>query len=188
MLICTPGDLTKEFGPGFIGNIGTLIRYNISRNDRTRIFHLAGAAENTTVHDNAIYVGPGLDVQMLAVTNWEGWANGAVFRNNIFNVEGTARYGHELSRKDGIYTIAPGWGPAKGIIFEGNRYVGRHVDRPEDPKGIFGAAGAVTKLNWDGPQFDPAKPEGFENFVIEHREWMLRLFEQQFGKPVKLGR
>jgi len=188
MLICTPGDPTKEDGPGHIGNIGTLIRYNISRNDRTRIFHLAGAAENTTVHDNAVYVGSGLDVQMLAVTNWEGWADRAVFRDNFFYVEGTAHYGHEVSRKDGVYTISPGWGPAKAIVFEGNRYVGQHIDRPEDPKGSVEELGEMPRLDWDEPQFDPANPDGFSTFLSKHRDWMLKLFESQFGRPVRLGR
>ena len=101
-----------------------MVRYNISRNDRTRAFNLSGA-EKTTVNDNVIYVGPGIDMQMLAVTTWEGWPSDATFRNNTFWALGTARYGHEVKRhKDGTYDIAPGWGPAKGILFEGNRYIG----------------------------------------------------------------
>ena len=67
MLICTPGKRNQEEN---VGNIGTVVRYNISRNDRARIFHLSGA-EQTTVEDNAIYVGPGLDVQMLLVHGLE---------------------------------------------------------------------------------------------------------------------
>ena len=185
MLICTPGQRDPQEN---LGNSGTLIRYNISHNDRTRIFHLGGAAENTTVHDNAIYVGPGMDVQMLAVTDWEGWADNVIFRDNIFYVEGTARYGHEVSRKDGIYTITPGWGPAKGIVFEGNRYIGHHIDRPVDLKGIAEELGKKPQLDWNEPQFDPAKPDDFGTFLPKHREWMLRLFEQQFGRPAKLGR
>ena len=185
MLICTPGKGYQQEDPG---NVGTIIRHNISRNDRTRIFHLAGAAEHTTVQDNAIYVGPGTDVQMLAVTNWEGWADGAVFRSNIFHVEGVARYGHEIKRKDGLYELGPGWGPAKGIVFEGNRYIGRHIDRPDDPKGVVLESESAPKMEWTAPQFDPARPEGFAKFMAEHRQWMTRLFEQQFGEPVRLGR
>ena len=117
MLICTPG---KRNPKDNLGNLGTLVRYNISRNDRTRVFQLVGA-EQTTVHDNAIYTGPGIDVQMMIATNWDGWADGAIFRNNTFHVEGTARYGHEIARRQGDYDIGPGWGPAKDIVFEGNR-------------------------------------------------------------------
>jgi hypothetical protein len=184
MLICTPG---KRNPKDNVGNLGTLVRYNISRNDRTRVFQLVGA-EQTTVHDNAIYTGPGIDVQMMITTNWDGWADGAIFRNNTFHVEGTARYGHEIARRQGDYDIGPGWGPAKNIVFEGNRYIGRNIDRPEDPKGVVEESAKPPNLDWNAPQMDPSKPEGFDAFLARHRQWMMRLFERQFGKPVKLGR
>jgi hypothetical protein len=56
-------------------------------------------------------VGAGLDVQMLLVSGWSGWSNGAVFRDNTFYVDGVARYGHALNRaEDGTYAMEPGWG------------------------------------------------------------------------------
>ena len=184
MLICTPG---KRNPAQNLGNTGTVVRHNISRNDHARIFHLS-AAENTVVEDNAIYVGPDLDVQMLIVTDWQGWADGALFRNNLFYVQGAARYGHDVGRdQTGVYQMAPGWGPAKGIVFEGNRYVGRQIDRPEDRKAVVENAGAAPKLEWEGPSFDPAHPDGFDAFMVRHRQWMLSLFQGQFGQ-VRLGR
>ena len=57
-----------------IGNFGTIVRHNISHNDRNRIFHMS-AVEHTLVEDNAIYVGRGLDVQMLLDSNWFGWTD-----------------------------------------------------------------------------------------------------------------
>jgi hypothetical protein len=182
-LICSPG---KRDPAQNLGNQGTVVHHNISRNDRARIFHLS-AAENTLVHDNVVYVGPGLDVQMLLVSDWNGWPDGAVFRNNTFHVEGTARYGHEVSRaKDGTYKIAPGWGPAKGIVFESNRYFGKHIDAPEriEP----GQAAKAPTVDWNVPQFDPSEPTGFDDFLKRHRAWMLRLFEAQFGSPVTLAK
>ncbi len=185
MLICTPGKRNEKEN---LGNAGTIVRRNISRNDRTRIFHLS-AAENTTVEDNAIYVGPGLDVQMVLMTDWMGWADGAIFRNNTFFVEGTARYGYQVSRSnDGTYGIAPGWGPARNIVFEGNRYIGRHIDRPDDSKAVIKESADAPALDWNGPQFDAASPDNFDDFLVKHRRWMLNLFEKQFGKPVALGR
>ena len=63
-------------------------------------------------------------MQMVAVTNWKGWARGAEFRENTFFALGTARFGHEIKRnRDGTYELAPGWGPAKDIVFEDNRYI-----------------------------------------------------------------
>jgi hypothetical protein len=181
-LICSPGMRNPAEN---LGNKGTVVHHNISRNDRARIFHLS-AAENTLVHDNAVYVGPDFDVQMLLVSDWSGWADGAVFRNNTFYVEGSARYGHEVKRaKDGTYQIAPGWGPAKGIVFEGNRYYGRHIDAPNDAKP--GKVPRHPRIDWNAPEFDPAQPAAFDLFLKRHRTWMLHLFKSQFGAPVKLG-
>ena len=182
MLICTPGRRNQQDN---IGNVGTVIRYNISRNDRSRIFHLSGG-DHTTVEHNAIYIGPGLDVPILLTSDWQGWASDAVFRENTFDAEGVARYGHGLKHDDGTYTLEPGWGDAKGIVFEGNRYIGRHVDRPEDAKGGE-RGGPAPKLYWNAPRFDPSKPDEFDGFLKKHREWMMRLFARQFGE-VKLGR
>jgi hypothetical protein len=42
--------------------IGTVIRYNISPNDRTRAFNLSGG-EHTLVDHNVNYVGPESDIQ-----------------------------------------------------------------------------------------------------------------------------
>ncbi len=184
MLICTPGRRNPKEN---IGNIGTEVRYNISRNDRTRIFHVSGG-DDTTVHDNAIYVGPGIDVQMLLLSDWTGWANGLMFRNNWFYVQGTARYGHQISRsKDGTYGIASGWGPAQGVAFEGNHYYGHNIDAPEDAAGARQAAVNAPALDWNEPVFN-GDPQEFDAFMAAHRAWMLRLFKDQFGKEVKLGR
>jgi hypothetical protein len=183
-LICTPVKRNQQEN---VGNIGTVIRYNISRNDRTRGFHLSGA-EHTTVDHNVIYVGPAIDMQMLAVTTWDGWPRDAAFRNNTFWVLGTARYGHEIKRnKNGTYHLAPGWGPATGVVFEGNRYIGNNTDRPQDPNAVVEASAPAPRLDWTGPQFEP-DPDHFDAFIVAHREWMMRLFEKQFGKAVKLGR
>lgn len=185
MLICTPG---KRNPKDNLGNLGTVVRRNISRNDQARIFHLS-AAEQTTVEDNAIYIRPGLDVQMLLVTDWTGWADGAIFRNNTFFVEGTARYGHQVGRSnDGTYEIAAGWGPARNIVFEENRYIGRHIDRPEDAKAIVKDSAVPPAFDWNGPRFDPASPDNFDEFLSKHRKWLIQLFERQFGKPLALGR
>jgi hypothetical protein len=185
MLICTPVKRNRREN---VGNTGTVIRYNISRNDHTRGFHLSGA-EHTTVDHNVIYVGPQIDMQMLAVTNWNGWGRDALFRNNAFWVFGTARYGHEVKRNpDGTYELAPGWGPAQGIVFQGNRYIGRNIDRPRDPSAVVENSAPEPNLDWRGPSFDPIDPDRFDAFLTAHRKWMMHLFEQQFGKPVKLDR
>ena len=128
-------------------------------------------------------------MQMLAATDWEGWASDAVFRNNTFWVLGTARYGHEVKRhKDGTYELAPGWGPAQGIVFEANRYIGRNIDHPVDAAGTFVTTKTPPEMDWAGPHFDTANPDGFDDFMAAHRRWITQLMQQQFAQPLKLGR
>jgi hypothetical protein len=183
MLICTPGRRNQKEN---LGNIGTVIQYNISRNDHERIFNLS-AADQTTVEHNAIYITPGNDVQVLLVSNWDGWANGAAFRANTFDVVGTGRYGHEVGRNpDGTYKIAPGWGPAANIQFEGNRYFGNNVDQPADAAAIADPHSHGSRIDWTEPNFDPAHPERFSSWIVNHRRWMLRQFAKQFGETPRL--
>lgn len=185
MLICSPGKRDEKEN---VGNIGTRVEHNISRNDRSRAFNIS-AVNNTLVERNAIYVGKDIDIQMVAVTDWNGWPDDLVFRDNLFFVEGTARYGHEIKRNgEGVYELAQGWGPAKNVVFEGNRYIGNHLDRPEDRKGVVAASGKAPAMDWNEPQFDPSKPDGFDAYLAAHRKWLIRLFETQFGAPVQFRR
>ena len=178
MLICSPGQRNPEQN---IGNIGTIVRDNISHNDRTRIFHIS-AVNHTTVEDNAIYVGPGLDVQMVLASNWSGWTDDAVFKNNRFYVEGTARYGHApTSHPDGTYDIAAGWAPAKNMVFDGNHYFGKQIDRPADADAKVEASTPKVNRDWQGPQFDPAHPDDFEAFMAKHTKWLHELMKSEFG-------
>lgn len=184
MLICTP---VKRNPLKNAGNTGTLIQHNISRNDHARIFNLSGA-NHTTVASNAIYTAPGSNVQILFVSNWEGWANGAIFRDNTFDVAGTAHYGHEARRnQDGTYEIDAGWGGATDIRFEGNRYFGQQVDMPADSAAVVDPHFHAVNLPWNEPTFDPAHPEDFVSYLAKHRRWILRLFTRQFNEPLHLG-
>ncbi|MBS1828856.1 MAG: right-handed parallel beta-helix repeat-containing protein [Acidobacteria bacterium] len=178
ILICNDGSHPRSRS---IGNHGTIVRHNISRNDRERIFDISGEATNTLIHDNAIYVGPGMEVQMLLLGNWGGWAKGAIFRNNAFLVEGGAIYGHQVKRDaQGRHSLAPGFGPAQDIVFEGNRYAGTHTHRPDDAKAIVEPAVKAPAFDWQGPRFDPASPAGFPEFLTAHRRWLIGLLEKHF--------
>ena len=179
MLICSPGERNPAQN---IGNFGTIVRHNISHNDRNRIFHMS-AVEHTLVEENAIYVGPGLDVQMLLASNWSGWTDDAVFSNNRFYVEGVARYGHaSASHPDGTYDIAPGWAPARNIVFSGNQYFGKQIDKPEDATGTVDPRVPATTRDWTGPPFDPARPDDFDAFMAKHKAWLSELMRSEFGE------
>jgi hypothetical protein len=184
MLVCTP---VKRDPVENLGNTGTVIRHNISRNDHNRIFNLSGA-DQTTVEDNAIYTSPKDDVQLLLVSSWDGWSKGAMFRQNTFDVAGTAHYGHEIHRsKDGKYDMAPEWGEATDIQFVGNRFFGHNADLPPDAKALIDPAYHPESLNWNEPVFNPAQPEDFSAYMVEHRQWMMQLFTAQFGQLPQLG-
>jgi len=172
MLICTPVKREPQ------SNL-----FNISRNDYTRLINLSGA-DDVKVEDNAFYVGPGHDVQML-VSDWLGWSRNAVFRDNTFYVhEGTLRFGHSIARNpDGTYVLAPGWGPAINISYSGNKYVGAVTDPPEDFQNGSAAVphSNSPQIDWSGPSFDPSRPQDYPAFITAHRSWIISLFKQQFG-------
>ena len=136
LLICTPGDRDPNDN---IGNIGTIIRYNVSVNDGFRrnptregifspSFHITGPCRDTQIYDNVIYVtrkpGDKIDNTLLKMDNWGGtWPENTFFRNNIFYAEDTVKYD---------------FGEAKNTVFENNLYYGNHINHPNDPNAIFG--------------------------------------------------
>ena len=181
LLICTPGRRNEKEN---CGNVGTIARYNISRHDGARTFHVT-AAEQTLVHDNAVYIAPNAEVQVLLLSDWSGWADGLEVRDNLFHSEGVARYGYQISRnlQTGAYGIASGWGPATNIVFRDNRYLGRHEEHPDESGSDCSAAPKpIAFKDWPGPQFDPQEPEKFDRYIRKHRAWMIRLMERQFGR------
>ena len=127
MLICSPGKRNQAEN---VGNLGTVIKYNISRNDHNRIFNLSGAgSDNDPTQCNLRWrarrraITPGL--------NWDGWSHGADLSDNTFDVAGTGRFGHEVQRRpDGTYEIAAGWGGATEIRAQGNKYFGNNLNLP----------------------------------------------------------
>lgn len=185
MLICTP---VKRDETSNIGNTGTLVEYNISRGDHARIFNLSGA-DHTVVQHNAIYVTPADDVQILLVSQWDGWSTDALFRANLFDVRGTGRYGHEVARDEyGSYAIGPGWGGASAIQFEANRYLGNQVGAPSDIADKKDLAPMRAELDWNEPIFNPEKPEEFASYLHAHREWLQKLFAVQFGHSESIAK
>jgi hypothetical protein len=150
-LICSKGDYN-----GF--NDGTIVRYNISQNDQTRSFHIAGPCTNTSVYNNTIYIGEGMDVDPIRHTSWYGYADGTHFYNNIFYHLGTGDY--EL-------------GSSTSNVFDYNVFYGSHpASEPADPHkltedpgfrlpfpgGIGRDTCHVYKLRPDSPCIDTGVP------------------------------
>ena len=135
LLICNNG---KSKMPSNIGNIGTVVRYNISVNDGLRpgptrrkgvfspTFHISGPCKDTKIYNNVIYVpkkpSAKIDRTILKMDNWGGpWPVETWFANNIFYVEGEGRWL---------------FGKARKTVFTHNAYWGRHVPAPQDASAV----------------------------------------------------
>ncbi len=134
MLLCDDG-AWKE--PESVGNTQTIVRYNISQNDRARTFHITGPIRDAQIYNNVFFIGKSLDIPLFLFTDYNGWANGIHIANNIFYVEGRCRYSHGLSRNwNGTYKDAPAFGDSRNIRFENNVYFGDHTNPPPDTKAL----------------------------------------------------
>jgi hypothetical protein len=123
LLICNEGGLDPAEN---VGNIGTIVRYNISQNDHTRGIAVTGPVTNATIYNNTIYVGTNENVSLLLHADWNGWATGTYLYNNIFYVVGTAQFAYGVSRADnGAYATAAGFGMSKDTVFDSNLYFGK---------------------------------------------------------------
>jgi hypothetical protein len=129
LLICNEGSQSPQVS---VGNTGTIVRYNISQNDHHRGIKLSGPVKNTLIYNNTIYVGKGENVDVVLHTDWTGWATDTYFYNNIFYVEGTARFSYGVSgNADGSYVTAPGPGKSTNNTYDYNVYYG--VPAADDP-------------------------------------------------------
>ncbi|MGG1516441.1 family 16 glycoside hydrolase [Paenibacillus oryzisoli] len=103
VLICNNG--TSNF------NNGTIVRYNISQNDGTRIFQLAGPVTNTSIYNNTIYVKAGTGTHILLINDWGGYASNTSFKNNIIYNLGSGGYS---------------FGSGTNTVFDYNVFYGNH--------------------------------------------------------------
>lgn len=181
LLICSP----KRSDMDNLGNRGTVARQNVSRNDGTRIFQLSGNVSDVQIEKNVVHVGKAFDVQMIVATQWDGWARDIRFNDNILKVAGTARYGSETGRVGPDYLIRPGFAPVESFRFKDNQYIGRHVDVPEDGAGQLFIPYVEQAADWDVPTFNPASADGFTDFIIRHRVWMLSMLNRELQSDVE---
>jgi len=178
LLICDDGGQDRRDSAG---NIGTIVRYNISVNDRTRGINLAGPIRDSRIYNNTFYVGEGLAVDLLLYSDWHGWAEDTTVENNIFEVRGRAQFTYALSRApDGAYTTAPGQGASRRNRFDSNVYFGgvasiaddRHA-LTADPKLIapgeadIGQRPGLGLLSLSGYRLQPGSPAIHTGKAIE---------------------
>jgi len=135
VLICDEGNHPVSES---IGNLDTVVRYNISQNDRNRGITLSGPVKNTRIYNNTIYEGTDSPVDVVLFTDWFGWPQATHFFNNIFYASG-ARIGHAVSRskETGHHSSAVGFGKSEHTQFGSNVYFGR-IEKLEDLHALIG--------------------------------------------------
>lgn len=132
LLICNEGSQSPNDSAG---NVGTIVRYNVSQNDGHRAIKLSGPVKNTLVYNNTIYVGRDHSSDLILHTDWTGWASDTYIYNNIFYVEGKGQFGYGVSgNEDGSYNTAPGPGKSTNNVYDYNIYYG--VKPNDDPHAI----------------------------------------------------
>jgi len=133
LLICNEGSQSPNDSAG---NVGTIVRYNVSQNDHHRAIKLSGPVRDTLIYNNTIFVGKGEHSDVVLHTDWTGWDADTYFYNNIFYVEGTAEFGYGVTgNADGSYVAAPGPGKSTNNVYDSNLYYG--VKPPDDPHSII---------------------------------------------------
>jgi hypothetical protein len=122
LLICNDGSQKPSDS---IGNVGTIIRYNISQNDHHRGINISGPVSNATIYNNTIYTGENDKVDIVLQSDWHGWSSDIFFYNNIFYVAGSGQFSHATSHgEDGVYVTAAGMGTSQNDVFDFNVYAG----------------------------------------------------------------
>lgn len=102
LLLCNSGGWPLDWSAG---NVGTVVRYNISINDGIRnfivtdkkndyfapIIHITGPASNSLLEKNIFYVckkeKPGMDRRIVCSDSWNGFADSTFFNHNYLYLE-----------------------------------------------------------------------------------------------------
>jgi Right handed beta helix region len=159
-------------------SIKTVVRYNISQNDHTRLFHMGGPIKDIAIYNNVFYVGKGIGLDLFL---WQGdgkdWAEDTTVSNNIFYIDGTASNAAGTKRKpvdDGTFFTQPGVGGATKVTFRNNLFFGNFKDVPAE---------------WQALQFDPllSKPGSGGQGLGSLQGYRLRKGSKSVGAGVPIA-
>jgi len=143
---------------------GTIIRYNISQDDVNQVIQFSGAATNTQIYNNTIYIGSGLSPTIFGAHLWGGtggWANNTTYSNNIVYNAGS-----------GTYSL----GGSTNNTFDANLFYGNHPSsEPSDPKKLTSnpllqdpGSGGTGINTVDGYQLQSGSPAIASGVVISN--------------------
>ncbi|MGI6173749.1 MAG: hypothetical protein ACOYI8_07575 [Christensenellales bacterium] len=133
MLVCTADQKVRL--PKELGCVSSRIDRNLSVNDLCRTFHLAGPIIGTSISDNCIYVGKGIDIPCILATGEAEPMGGpldTMIYNNVFAARGILRYARSVLRKeDGTFDFVEDPNIAN-LVFAGNAHLGNNVGHPKE--------------------------------------------------------
>jgi hypothetical protein len=162
LLICNEGSQPAE---NSAGNVGTIIRYNISQNDHHNGIKIAGSVKNTLIYNNTIYVAKGDTVDLIRHSDWTGWASDTYIYNNIFYVEGKGQFSYGVkANEDGSFDTAPGPGKSVNNVYDSNVYYGVEPANGDthaittDPKLARAGSASLGLSSTDGYALRPESP------------------------------
>lgn len=163
MLVCT-----MPLEPYNIGNIDTIIRYNISQNDadvkNSRIFQVTGELDGTYIYNNIIYTNKDIDTTLFLFDNWgKKLPMKTHIYNNIFYAEGKVNY--LCKTNEGQRPLDADYMKAQDVVFSNNVFYGNHVNPPHDPHAITEdpmlvnpGSGGMGLTSLDGYKLKPGSP------------------------------
>jgi hypothetical protein len=109
VLICTPSNSYNK---------DTVVRYNISQNDKARIVQIAGPVSNASIYNNTFYIGSSSSTSPFVFSDWGGYADHTTVQNNIIYNLGS-----------GVYS----YGSSTNNVFDYNLFYGNHpASEPSD--------------------------------------------------------
>jgi len=147
VLLCETGHPS----PGFF-NDGSVVRYNISQNDRARIFQIGGKVTNASIYNNTVYIGEGQGDPVVVWHNQDGvWPRGVRYANNIIYNLGAG--GYDLGQRE-------------DVVFDHNCFFGRHAEsEPQDahkltcdPRLVNPGTGGLGRDSVAGYRLQPDSP------------------------------
>jgi hypothetical protein len=154
MLVCNNGTAHK---PKYLGNIGTIVRYNISVNDKFHTFNITGPCRKTLICNNVLYIGKNQVVTAVSGGKTGNvWSDDTRFINNIFYVDkgGSA-----------VFDV----GGMTRVVFDHNAFWGRFKNRPVDVHAVLGdprlvAPGSLSPTGYEPGARSPCLNAGMPIF------------------------